>query len=82
MSEPLEFFFNGQAVGAFEGPAYPHTAGRHPYMPYRSPGHLALGKALEAGRVPRCTLRDAGKTSKFTVLALEPRVIEIGPIGR
>jgi hypothetical protein len=67
-------------VGYFEQ-AYPKTAGRYRYMPYRGPGHYMLGRALATGPA-RCTFESGGGPVHCTVRSLpESHVIEIEAVS-
>jgi hypothetical protein len=69
MSKLPDFFFDGTEVGYFRGGAFPQSAGRYQYEPYRGPGHYEMQTRLEAGGSPRCYYDIDGFRTKFTVRA-------------
>ena len=76
-AERLDFFTRGNdplvgigcelPVGIFRGPTYPEAPGRFQYVPYRGPGHIALGLALEGDGAARCWFARRGQRVEFEV---------------
>lgn len=55
MAEPkLEFMFDGDMAGIFEGREYPRLDGRCLYVPYRGVGHYRMQEALRLSGSARC----------------------------
>jgi hypothetical protein len=78
MSKLPDFYFDGTAVGYFRGGAFPQSAGRYHYEPYRGPGHYEMQESLGAGGSPRCYYETGGVRTTFVVRACpEYGVIEL-----
>lgn len=72
----LEFFFEGKAVGLFEGFKYPAIDGEYQYEPYRGIGHFEMWKTIKERGIAVCfyikgnvkvvfNVKDSGKYGKL-----------------
>lgn len=82
MAQDLDFSFEGHSVGCFEEPAYPRSAGRYRYMPYRGPGHYDMTQALAHGPV-RCSFTDGQSICELVVVSVpEYGVLQVETVQR
>lgn len=76
-SVELDFTFDGNVVGYFEGKA-PRVPGRYRYMPYRNGAHYQMHMLLRAGGTPRCSFEVDGERVTFSVLNCpESHILEL-----
>ncbi|SFB03098.1 hypothetical protein SAMN03159496_01399 [Rhizobium sp. NFR07] len=62
-----EFRYKGMPAGTFYGDVAPTEPGIYQYMPFRSFGHYAMGRAVEAGERPVCAYESPAGTVSFEV---------------
>ncbi len=69
MTQLPDFYFANMEVGYFRGGAFPQSAGRYHYEPYRGAGHCEMQESLGAGGSPRCYYEIDGVRTTFVVRA-------------
>jgi len=69
--------FRKQPAGLLLVPELPRTSGDFPFLPLRSPGHLALADAIGDGERAVVEILSAAGSLKAEVLSLGPRTITI-----
>lgn len=62
----LDFFYERNEVGSFQGPSFPRSDGPVRYEPYRGPGHYDMQQALRSQGVARCYFIDGAERISFT----------------
>lgn len=63
------FYFDSMKLGHFGGGAFPQSAGRYDYEPYRGAGHCEMQECLGSGGSPRCYYEIDGVRTTFVVRA-------------
>ncbi len=62
----FEFYIDGREVGLFKE-AFPTSAGRYGYEPYRGLGHLDMCRTIDALEFARCFYIDGADVVHFDV---------------